>query len=157
GVYDSVAGSPLGRLRMRRICGHLARPFPVPQPRVVRRPDGSTERVKTDRHGLGHRYRVRYVGPDGKERSRSFPDRAKRNAEAFMVSVESDKLRGSYIDPAAGRILFRDYAETWLRTRTFDESSREAAEYKVRKHLYPYFGDRQLGSIKPGDVREWDR
>jgi integrase len=125
--------------------------------RVVKHPDGRTERVRTERHGLGYRYRVRYVGPDGKERSKSFPDRAKRDAEAYLVSVESDKLRGSYIDPAAGRMLFREYAETWLRTRTFDESTREATEYKVRKHLYPYFGDRQLASIKPGDVREWDR
>jgi len=27
----------------------------------------------------------------------------------------------------------------------------------VRKHLYPYFGDLQIATIKPGHVREWDR
>lgn len=123
---------------------------------VVKHPDGSTERVKTSRHGLGHRYRVRYIAPDGRERSRSFPDRAKRDAEAFLVSVEADKLRGSYIDPAAGRVTFADYAETWMRTRTFDASSREAVEYKVRKHLLPFFGSRQLATIRPAHIREWD-
>ncbi|GAA1537843.1 hypothetical protein GCM10009827_065900 [Dactylosporangium maewongense] len=34
---------------------------------------------------------------------------------------------------------------------------RETVEYKVRKHLLPFFGGQQLGAIKPGTVREWDR
>lgn len=103
------------------------------------------------------RYRVRYLGPDGRERSKSFPDRAKHAAEAFLVSVEADKLRGSYIDPAAGRMTFGEYAEQWLSDRTFDESTRESAQIRVRKHILPYFGNRQLASIKPAHVREWDR
>jgi integrase len=124
--------------------------------RTIKRKDGSKEKAKTARYGKGLRYRVRYIAPDGRERSESFPDRAKREAEAFLVSVESDKLRASYVDPAAGRITFRDYAETWLRTRGFDESTRESTELRVRKHLYPFFGNRQLAAIKPGDIREWD-
>ena len=44
-------------------------------------------------------------GPDGKERKKSFPDRAKREAEAFMVSTETDKLRGSYVDPPVALTL----------------------------------------------------
>jgi hypothetical protein len=59
----------------------------------------------------------------------------KRQAEAFLVSVEADKLRGAYVDPQAGRIAFAVYAERWLKDRSFDESTRETTEYKVRKHL----------------------
>ncbi|MGW4461795.1 tyrosine-type recombinase/integrase [Micromonospora sp. NPDC004704] len=125
--------------------------------KVMRHPDGRRERVKTELFGKGLRYRVRYVGPDGREHKKSFPDRAKRDAEAFLVSTETDKLRGSYIDPTAGRLTFRVYAEEWLRTRSFDESTRETTEFRVRKHLLPFFGDRQLAAIKPGHVREWDR
>lgn len=124
--------------------------------RTVRQPGGGKQRVKTDLFGNGLRYRVRYIGPDGRERGKSFPDRAKRAAEDFLVSVESDKLRGSYIDPAAGRVTFAEYAEHWLRTRAFDESTRESAEIRVRKHLIPFFGSRQLSAIKPGHIREWD-
>jgi integrase len=113
--------------------------------------------VKSDLFGKGLRYRVRYIGPDGRPHNKSFPDRAKRDAEAFMVSVEADKLRGSYIDPAAGRMTFGEFAEEWLRTHSFDESTRESTEYRVRKHLLPFFGARQLASIKPGHIREWDR
>src|SRR5678815_4451173 len=112
--------------------------------RTVQKPGGGTERVKTERFGKGNRYRVRYVAPDGRERSRSFPDRAKRQAEAFLVSVEADKLRGAYVDPQAGRIAFSVYAERWLKDRPFDESTRETTEYKVRKHLIPFFGHRSL-------------
>jgi integrase len=124
--------------------------------KTVRHPDGRTERVKTDRHGTGLRYRVRYTGPDGRERSESFPDRHKRAAEAFLVSVESDKLRGTYVDPARGRMTFGEFTEQWLRTRTFDASTREGLEYRVRKHILPFFGSRELRSIRASDVREWD-
>ncbi|MEU1761005.1 tyrosine-type recombinase/integrase [Micromonospora sp. NPDC005223] len=124
--------------------------------KTLRHEGGRKERVKTQLFGKGLRYRVRYIGPDGKERKKSFPDRAKREAEAFMVSTETDKLRGSYVDPLAGRITFAEYAETWLRTRSFDESTREVTEHRVRKHLLPFFGSRQLAAIKPGHIREWD-
>lgn len=86
--------------------------------KTLHHPGGRKERVKTQLFGKGLRYRVRYIGPDGKERKKSFPDRAKREAEAFMVSTETDKLRGSYVDPLAGRMTFAEYAEAWLRTRS---------------------------------------
>lgn len=123
---------------------------------IIRNAKGKPVLEKTDRYGRGDRYRVRYVDPNGKPQNETFPDKKKGEAEAFLIDVESKKQRGAYIDPSAGRVLFRDYAEDWLRTRVFDESSREATEYKVRKHLLPFFGCRQLISIKPGDIREWD-
>jgi hypothetical protein len=118
--------------------------------KMVKHPSGRTERVKTSLFGVGLRYRVRYVGPDGRERKKSFPDRAKREAEAYLVSTESDKLRGAYIDPVAGQITFAEYAEGWLRTRSFDESTRESTGIRVRKHLLPYFGRRSLSRLSRG-------
>ncbi|WBB73414.1 site-specific integrase [Micromonospora sp. WMMD1128] len=124
--------------------------------KTLRHEGGRKERVKTQLFGKGLRYRVRYIGPDGKERKKSFPDRAKREADAFLVSTETDKLRGSYVDPVAGRMTFAEYAERWLRTRSVDESTRETTEFRVRKHLLPFFGSRQLAAIKPGHIREWN-
>jgi integrase len=125
--------------------------------RQVKTPEGRRVRVKSDRFGRGNRYRVRYLAPDGRERSESFPDREKRSAEAFLATIESDKVRGAYVDPLAGKLKFAPYAEEWLRTRSFDESTRESTEYKVRKHLLSFFGNRQLGAIRPEHIREWDR
>jgi integrase len=125
--------------------------------KTTRLAEGRVVRVKTERFGKGHRYRVRYVTPDGKERSKSFPDRAKRDAEAFLVSVESDKLRGVYVDPHAGRETFGQYAATWLDHQTFDESTREVTERRLRRHILPYLGGVELSALRPTHVRELDR
>lgn len=76
---------------------------------------------------------------------------------SICATVEADKVRGTFIDPNAGRMLFGTYAEQRLRTVRLDGSTRETVEYRVRKHLLPFFGQRQLGAIKPGTIREWDR
>ena len=111
----------------------------------------------TDLHGKGQRYRVRYIAPDGKERSQSFPDRQKKAAEDFLVTTETSKLRGAYVDPRAGRVTFRQYADDWLKDQTFEETTRESVEQRFRTHLHPYFGDRALIQIEPSTVRAWDR
>lgn len=48
---------------------------------TVTGPDGKPRKVKSDRYGVGSRYRARYVGPDGTEKSKSFPDRQERLAD----------------------------------------------------------------------------
>lgn len=120
-------------------------------------PDRKKKREKTDLHGKGLRYRVRYVDPGGSERSKSFADKEKRQAEAFLVSIETDKLRGNYVDPNAGKITFREYASKWFAAQTFDESTREVTERRLRRHVYPHIGSRSLGLFQPMHIRELDR
>jgi hypothetical protein len=57
-------------------------------------PDGKPVRVKTDRFGIGYRYRARYIAPDGSEKSKSFPDKQKRKAEAWLANIEADMSQG---------------------------------------------------------------
>jgi integrase len=120
-------------------------------------PDGKPVRSKTERFGKGLRYRVRYLTPDGAERSKSFPDRAKRDAETFLLTVESDKLRGAYLDPKAGRITFAQYAKIWLDQQTFDPSTREVTERRLRRHIVPHLGTIELSALRPHHIRELDR
>jgi hypothetical protein len=54
--------------------------------------DDKPVRVKTALYGKGLRYRVRYQGPDGRERAKSFPDRQKKAAEDYLTDVESRRL-----------------------------------------------------------------
>ena len=101
--------------------------------RTVRKPDGSTGREQSERHGRGLRYRVRYLDPDGRERSRSFADGEKRKADRFARDVSTDVDRGAYVDPAAGSITLRKYAmEMWLPAQTFGPSTRETVERQLR-------------------------
>ncbi|WP_198359012.1 tyrosine-type recombinase/integrase [Streptomyces fildesensis] len=119
--------------------------------------DGKTVRVKSDRYGLGLRYRARYIGPDGTEKSQSFPDKQKRQADEWLSLIEADMSRGRYIDPRESRITFQQYADKWLASQTSDLTTRYAAETRLRLHAYPYIGGRPMGSFQPAHIRAWVR
>ncbi|MFJ2796417.1 tyrosine-type recombinase/integrase [Streptomyces sp. NPDC087290] len=117
--------------------------------------NGKERRVKSDRYGTGMRYRARYVGPDGSEKSKSFPDGKKRLAEKWLSKTETDMDSGQYIDPKLAQTTFREYAERWLKAQTSDPTSRESVTSQIRLHALPYLGPRPLGSFKPEHIREW--
>lgn len=118
---------------------------------------GRSARVKTRLHGTGKRYRVRYFDPDGRERSKSFPDRHKKQADHFLAGIEHDKRNGNYCDPTAGQAHFEPYARAWLASQTFDEATRESVGIRLRKRVYPALGSRPLVTITPAHIRTWDR
>jgi integrase len=124
--------------------------------RVVKGEDQKPVRVKTELHGKGLRYRVRYYNADGKERSKSFPDRQKKAADDYLTEVESQRLRGAFVDPAAGRLGFPRYALEWLDRQTFDEATREVTERRLRNHILPRL-DYELAAIRPEHIRKMDR
>ncbi|ARI52009.1 integrase [Streptomyces sp. S8] len=120
-------------------------------------PTGKAVRVKTDRHGIGLRYRARYIGPDGTEKSKSFPDKQKRKAETWLSNVEADMSRGDYIAPEAGKVTFEQYATRWMKTQMTDPATREAVEMRLRLHAFPHIGKRPIGSFNPTHLRLWMR
>ncbi|WP_167384947.1 tyrosine-type recombinase/integrase [Amycolatopsis tolypomycina] len=64
---------------------------------------------------------------------------------------------GAYTDPDAGKVPFQQYADKWLRTQTFEESTRESVGVRLKNHIYPHLGDKYLDMVKPSSIREWDR
>lgn len=109
------------------------------------------QRVRTDRHGAGKRWRARYVDADGRERSQTFG--RKGDAERFLVAIEADLLRGTYVDPQRARLTLSAYAERWLAAQPLRPSSRRTYEIYLRTRILPALGARALGSITPTDVR----
>ncbi|MCD9902974.1 tyrosine-type recombinase/integrase [Streptomyces anulatus] len=122
---------------------------------TVTGPDGKPRKVKSDRYGVGSRYRARYVGPDGTEKSKSFPDRQKRLADQWLAHTEADMARGQYIDPRAARTTFQQYAEGWVSTQGADPNTQASMESQLRLHAFPYLGTRPLGSFQPAHIRDW--
>ncbi|MFJ5287821.1 tyrosine-type recombinase/integrase [Streptomyces sp. NPDC088348] len=120
-------------------------------------PEGKTARTKSDRYGTGMRYRARYIGPDGTEKSKSFPDRQKRLAERWLSEIEADMSRGHYIDPAASKTTFRQHADRWLAAQTTNVASQATTETQLRLHAFPYLGSRPLASFRPSHIRTWTR
>lgn len=72
----------------------------------------------------GGSYRARYRTPDGKSRSRTFERKA--DAEAFLVTIEADKVRGNWTDPAREeehRGMVRNVACQQSRSPPFEPSA----------------------------------
>lgn len=97
------------------------------------------------------RYVVNYRDPDNRQRRKTF--RRKAEADAFRSTVEADKLRGTYIDVEAGRVTFGEYAAEWLAGRTFDPTTYEATELRLRVHVNPVLGHLQLRQVKPSTIQ----
>ena len=64
-------------------------------------------------------------------------------------------VTGQYVDPKAGRIAFKAYAEQWRAAQVHRPSSAAHVETMLRRHTYPTLGERQLFSILPSEVQAW--
>jgi len=116
---------------------------------------GKVVRVPAALHGKGLRYKVRYIDPDGQERSKSYPDKKLKDARAFLAKVEADKLTGDYIDPKAGKTTLGEYCANWLKGQSQDEGSQRTMRFKLEKRVYPFLGARPLSSIGAAVIRDW--
>ncbi len=114
-------------------------------------------RVPTNQHGKGLRYKVRWLDPDAEERSKSFPDGQLKAARDFKAAQEVDVARGTYVDPKAGKITVAAFAKSWLADLDVDELSLQNMEMRFRKRVTPYLGKVELGAVKPSAIRNWDR
>lgn len=112
----------------------------------------SVTKVETSK---GTRYRARYRDPEGRSREQWFDK--ERDARQFLVTVEHKVLTGGYVDPNAGRVLFTDFAATWVAAQVWEPTTQEAMEVRLRKHLDPHFGAMELRQIKPSTVQAWMR
>ncbi|MFJ6105515.1 hypothetical protein ACIQHY_31505, partial [Streptomyces sp. NPDC092359] len=68
----------------------------------------------------GKRWTVRYREPGGRtgrQREKSFA--RKKDAVDFATKMEGDKRENIYVDPDAGKVSLRRYADDWLAKRSF--------------------------------------
>ncbi|MFC5268140.1 hypothetical protein ACFPJ1_39020 [Kribbella qitaiheensis] len=121
--------------------------------RPVKGGDGTTERVRNRKWGRGKRWLAVWLDPQGDERSKAFA--TKVAAERHGAAMETDRERGEYIDPNAGKVRFEVAAERRLASRVVDPASAIKYESSLRLHVDPVFGRRQLRSIKPSEIAAW--
>ncbi|TDO55568.1 integrase-like protein [Kribbella sp. VKM Ac-2571] len=121
--------------------------------RAVKQADGTTARVRNERWGKGKRWLAGWVDPEGRGRTKAFG--TKGPAERHANAMETDRERGEYIDPEAGKVRFGEVAERWLASRVVDPASTIRYESSLRLHVDPVFGRRQLRTIKPSEIAAW--
>lgn len=99
-------------------------------------------------------WQARFSAPDGKERTKRF-DR-KIDAENWLQSNGGDIVRGTWIDPKAGKILFHDWADRWKETRVNLRPSTQERDFGyLDRYVLPTFGAMYLSSIDHMKVEEW--
>ncbi len=102
-----------------------------------------------------HQWVVRYRttgGRSSRQREQSFgTDR--REAEDFALKVEHDKRAHVFVDPKAGRVLFREAADTWLDQHLGADSSIATYRSVLRAHIDPAIGGKPIGAIHREDIK----
>jgi integrase len=102
------------------------------------------------------RFRARYPGPDGVLRSAPNTFLTRTDADRWLSVVESDLLRGTWIDPAAGRVPLGEYAVRWIDERP-GLAPRTVELYRslLHRHITPTLGAVMLNDVTPARVRSW--
>lgn len=100
------------------------------------------------------KFRAGYRDPDGRVRHRTFDKESE--AKFFLSNMNVEIVRGSWIDPKAGKVLMRDWVDEWQATTVnLRASTRVRYQYALNKYVLPRFGSATLESIQPLHVRRW--
>jgi integrase len=103
------------------------------------------------------RYKVWWRLDDGSQGSQTFGTRDA--ARDFKNDLLARLARGSWVDPRLGKQTFETWAREWWEgwSANPDHSPRtlQAAEARLRRHLLPNLGHRQLRAITVSVVRQW--
>ena len=139
-----------------------------------RQADGSVKRVHSGDYGCENRWQVRWRDEQEQQRTRSFAKKdgkdPEQHAAAFDAMVKTQLAAGTYVDPAAGEVTFRAYAEQWRTTRTHDLATAERIRSQFANHVYsaegtpgrtvrkaPALGDHKMRALakRPSVIQGW--
>jgi integrase len=109
------------------------------------------------------RYQVRFTDPDGNYITAPKTFAARIDAEAWLTDRRREidaKLWNPESVAKPDKITFGAYASAWLAGRQvagrpIRQRTREHYQNILDDHLTETFGNRQLGAIKPKEVRAW--
>ncbi len=100
------------------------------------------------------RYRARWrEHPQGPQRTKHFDRKA--DAQRFLDALRGDLARGTYVDPADGKVLLQAFAEEWRRSQIHRPSTAQQTEAYLRLHVYPFLGHRPLGAVRRSEIQAW--
>lgn len=102
----------------------------------------------------GGTYQVRYRDPNGRQHARNF-DR-KTDATRFAHTVETDKVRGDWMDPRLAKVTFEEWAEEWsAQLGHLKPKTRRNYETSLRCHVLPVLGDAKVGTLDRNAMRRF--
>lgn len=100
------------------------------------------------------RWRVRWYGPDGKSKAKTFGKLPQAEAEKAAITARLDK--GSYRDPKSGKAAVRVVAEEWFASkRKIGRTTKRDYRDLLDNYVIPKWGDWQVAAVQWEDVDAW--
>ncbi len=96
-------------------------------------------------------WRARFVDDVGKEYAKHFA--RKRDAQTWLDAQTTATVTGTYVVPNAGKVTFKDYAESWRTSQVFRPSTAALVELALRKRVYPVIGAKALSTISKTTIQ----
>ncbi len=99
-------------------------------------------------------YRARYLDPLGRKHSRTFVRKA--DAQRFLVEMEADKARGSWIDPRGADTPLSAWAEEFLKlARRLSPTTVQTYRRDLDRYVLPRFGAYRIGRLPADEIENW--
>lgn len=122
--------------------------------KTVRRSDGTSEQVESAAHGVGKRWRGRYVDNKGQEHARGFE--RKVDAQRWVNEATTGLTTGGYVQPRAGDVTVGTLGAAWLARQThLKPSAYRPVEIAWRVHVKPRWADTRIADIAFTSVQQW--
>jgi hypothetical protein len=112
-------------------------------------------RFGTVRRLASGRRQVRYTAQDGIRRLAPTTFETKRDADRWLVTTEAEIMRGEWLDPDAGKVSLKEFAERWVKERDLKARTREEYERQLRLHVLEQLGRRPISEVTPGHIPTW--
>lgn len=114
----------------------------------------SRRQFGTVRHLPSGKWQVGYRDPAGRRITAADTFDRKGDAAACLAAIETDQLRGAYIDPRAGQMTVRAWAEEWMATKRGQRANTLARDRAALAHALPLVGNLPLVAVTPAHVRQ---
>ncbi|MFF9625393.1 tyrosine-type recombinase/integrase [Streptomyces griseosporeus] len=100
------------------------------------------------------RWRVRWYGPDGKPKAKTFVTLPPAEAEVHAITARLDK--GSYRDPRSAKTAVKVVADEWFASkRKIGRTTKRDYRELLDLYVIPKWGDWQVGAVQWEDVNAW--
>ncbi|MDP9386972.1 MAG: site-specific integrase [Actinomycetota bacterium] len=99
-------------------------------------------------------YRARYRDPLGRQHSRTFVRKA--DAQRFLVEMEADKARGSWIDPRGADTPLAAWVEEFLKlARRLSPTTVQTYRRDLDRYVLPRFCGYRIGRLPADEIENW--
>jgi integrase len=121
--------------------------------KTVRDVDGSTQTVPSARHGVGLRWRARYVDERGREHTKAFT--RKVSAQKWLDGQTAAVVSGTHVAPRDAQLTVQQWCDLWIGGYKIH---REGTVRQARTHIrriVAEFGGMPLSAVRPSEVKAW--